>query len=238
MSNQHDLELNAYLDGEMSAAQVSEFENLLAESPQLRDRLQELKQLKSAMSGCYQTESKLPASHSGQTKKPVWQMVAAVLLLVTGFIAGSLIDVTSEDRFVLIGNEGPVNSPAVSQSEETRIVFHLTNPDQVVAGDLLDEVEQMLTSFNRQTLPLRIEIVSHGEGLGLLRDRLSQHHERIARLADSYENLVFVACQNTIDRLRVERGIEVVLLPEAITIDSGVSHVVKRQMEGWSYIRV
>jgi len=36
----------------------------------------------------------------------------------------------------------------------------------------------------------------------------------------------------------VERGIEVKLIPDAEVIDSGVSHVVKRQREGWSYIRV
>ncbi len=57
-------------------------------------------------------------------------------------------------------------------------------------------------------------------------------------LASNYDNLAFVACQNTINRLRVEKGLEVTLVPEAEVIDSGVSHVVKRQMEGWSYIRV
>jgi intracellular sulfur oxidation DsrE/DsrF family protein len=40
------------------------------------------------------------------------------------------------------------------------------------------------------------------------------------------------------DRLRVEQGIEVRLIPDAEVIDSGVDHVVTRQKEGWSYIRV
>jgi intracellular sulfur oxidation DsrE/DsrF family protein len=81
-------------------------------------------------------------------------------------------------------------------------------------------------------------VVGHSEGLGLLRERLSQHKDRIRQLAGQYANLTFVACQNTINRLKVERGIEVKLVPDAEVIDSGVSHVVKRQKEGWSYIRV
>jgi intracellular sulfur oxidation DsrE/DsrF family protein len=96
----------------------------------------------------------------------------------------------------------------------------------------------MLAAYQSDGRPLRVEIVGHSEGLGLLRDRLSQHKERIHRLSREYSNLTFVACQNTIDRLRVEQGIEVKLIPDAEVIDSGVSHVVKRQKQGWSYIRV
>ena len=104
--------------------------------------------------------------------------------------------------------------------------------------ELLANVEAMLAAYQADGRPLRVEVVSHSEGLDLLRERLSQHQAEIRRLAGKYSNLTFVACQNTIDRLKVEHGIEVKLVPDAEIIDSGVSHVVKRQKEGWSYIRV
>ena len=45
-------------------------------------------------------------------------------------------------------------------------------------------------------------------------------------------------CKNTIDRLRVERGIEVKLIPDAEVIDSGCQPCRQTTKEGWSYIRV
>ena len=96
----------------------------------------------------------------------------------------------------------------------------------------------MLAAYRADGRALRVEVVSHSEGLGLLRDRLSQHKERIHDLAGQFSNLTFVACQNTINRLKVERGIEVKLITDAEVMDSGVNHVVRRQKQGWSYIRV
>jgi hypothetical protein len=133
---------------------------------------------------------------------------------------------------------GRGQAPATAESPETRIVFHLTSPDQTEAGELLADVEQMLQTYERDGRPLRVEIVSHGEGLDLLRTRLSQHQEKIHRLSSVFENLTFVACQNTIDRVEISEGIEINILPDAEIIDSGVNHVVKRQKEGWAYIRV
>jgi hypothetical protein len=49
---------------------------------------------------------------------------------------------------------------------------------------------------------------------------------------------VFVACQNTIDRLKSERGISAKLLPEAVVIDSAVAQIMRRQQQGWAYIQV
>lgn len=117
-------------------------------------------------------------------------------------------------------------------------MFHLNSSDQSAAGELLDEVERMLLIYRADERPLRVEIVSHGVGLALLRERLSLYKARVRELAGTFENLTFVVCLNTMERLRVEHGIEVQLVPEAELTRSGVSHVVRRQREGWSYISV
>ena len=85
---------------------------------------------------------------------------------------------------------------------------------------------------------MRVEIVSHGEGLELLRTRFSKHQKTINKLARKFDNLTFVACKNTIDRVEISEGIEITILPNVKITDSGVNHVVKRQKEGWTYIRV
>jgi intracellular sulfur oxidation DsrE/DsrF family protein len=238
-----DLELNAYIDGELSQDQQAEMLEAMRETPELARRACELSQLKAQMRLAYANPPQ-PRRSSGSGHRGNWPAVAAgVALLGVGMISGWLMHASvpgdgMAQRFVVLDPDGRGQAVAGAEDEDTRIVFHLTQADQAVAGELLDEVEHMLDAYEADGRALRVEVVSHSDGLDLLRERLSQHKGRIAAMAERYANLTFVACKNTIDRLRVEQGIEVRLIPGAEVIDSGVSHVVKRQREGWSYIRV
>ena len=244
MRSEDDLELNAFIDGELSPDQQAELLQSMRSDPELARHVCELGQLKAQLRLAYADPPK-PQNRGVAKVGASWQAVAAgIVLLALGLVSGWVLHANAPglgiqgDRFVLLDPAGRGQGPAVASDGETRIVFHLTNPDQALAGELLDDVEAMLAAYRSDGHPLRIEVVGHSEGLGLLRERLSQHRERIHRLAGQYANLTFVACQNTISRLKVERGIEVKLIPDAEVIDSGVSHVARRQREGWSYIRV
>jgi intracellular sulfur oxidation DsrE/DsrF family protein len=244
MSKNHELELNAYVDGELAAEQEAEFLDAMREDPELARAACELGQLKAQLRLAY-AEPPQPRRHAIRRTMSTRRAVAAgVSMLAVGLVSGWLISDRSgasdgmAERFVMLDPDGRGQAPAVAAADETRIVFHLTNADPMVAGELLDEVENMLQAYQSDGRPLRVEVVSHSDGLDLLRTSLSEYQERIHGLAADYGNLTFVACKNTMDRLKVEHGIEVQLVPDAEVIDSGVSHVVKRQREGWSYIRV
>ena len=119
----------------------------------------------------------------------------------------------------------------MAADEETRIVFHLTNADQTVAGELHSTRSGgMLVAYAGR----RSSTVA---GRGRQPQRRTRtccanhcHSTKAASTSSPmrFSNLTFVACRNTIDRLRVERGIEVklILTPSDRV---GVSHVVKRQ---------
>ena len=244
MNSDNDLELNAFADGELSEEQQAELLEAMRNDPDLARRACELGQLKASLRLAY-ADPPRPSRPRVATRRNRWQAVAAgFMLLALGLASGWVLHANAPglgldtSRFVVFDPDGQGQLPAVAGGNETRIVFHLTNPDQTVAGELLDDVEAMLTAYQADGRPLRVEVVSHSEGLDLLRERLSRHKDRIHSLAGQFSNLTFVACQNTINRLKVERGIEVRLVPDAEIIDSGVSHVVKRQKQGWSYIRV
>lgn len=244
MRSDDDLELNAYIDGELSPDQQAELLESMRNDPELARQACELGQLKAQLRLAY-ADPPRPQKTRVEKVKRSWQAIAAgFVLLALGLVSGWVLHANAPglgiegQRFVVLDPEGRGRTPAVASDDETRIVFHLTNPDQTVAGELLDDVEAMLTAYQADGRPLRVEVVSHSEGLDLLRERLSRHKQRIRDLAGQFSNLTFVACQNTINRLKLARGIEVKLVPDAEVIDSGVSHVVKRQKEGWSYIRV
>lgn len=239
-----ELELNAYVDGELDAEQQAEFLEAMRNDPELARRVCELGQLKAQLRLAY-AEPPPPRRRALTRVEHPWSAIAAgIAMLAVGLISGWLLhsgtvqSPADSNRFAVLDPQGRGQAPAVAADEDTRIVFHLTNSDQTLAGELLDEIERMLVAYRDDQRPLRVEVVSHSEGLDLLRESLSQHKGRIHELAGRFENLTFVACKNTIDRLRVEHGIEVKLIPDAEVIDSGVTHVVKRQKQGWSYIRV
>jgi len=244
MRPEDDLELTAFVDGELSHDQQAEVLEAMRTDPELARRACELGQLKAQLRLAYAHPPE-PRRQGVAKVRASWQAIAAgFALLALGIVSGWALHANAPglgqqgERFVVLDPDGRGQAPAVAADGETRIVFHLTDPDQAVAGELLDDVEAMLAAYRADGRPLRVEVVSHSEGLGLLRERLSQHKTRIRELAGQYANLTFVACQNTIDRLELENGVEVRLVPDAEVIDSGVSHVVKRQKQGWSYIRV
>lgn len=50
----------------------------------------------------------------------------------------------------------------------------------------------------------------------------------------SEDGVVFAACENTMQKMNVTKE---QLLPFVVTVDSGVAQVVRRQEQGWSYIK-
>ncbi len=243
MNGVDDTELNAFVDGELSPDQQAEMLALMQQDDEVSRRVCELSLLKAQVRVAY-SQAPAPAKSESLGKRNRYAAIAASLMLaVASFVGGWLFDAglggrDGGSRFVLLDPDGRGQAPVAAGDDSTRIVFHLTDPDQQVAGDMLEEVDRMLSAYAADGRPIRVEVVSHGEGLGLLRERLTEHKRRIEEMATQHANLTFVACQNTIDRLRVEHGIEVQLLPDAKRIESGVNHVVKRQKEGWAYIRV
>jgi len=240
MRHNDELDINAYVDGELTPEERLEFLEAMRDNPELSREACELTNLKSQLQLAYANPPGLSAGATARKRSPWGAIAAGTVLLTTGLLGGWVLGTAPNhsERFVMLDAEGRGQAPATAESPETRIVVHLTNPNQAVAGELLDDVEHMLRAYQRDGQPLRVEIVSHGDGLDLLRTRLSEHQERIGKLSQAFGNLTFVACKNTIDRVEVSQGIEVNIIPEAQITGSGVNHVAKRQKEGWSYIRV
>jgi hypothetical protein len=233
--------LQAWVDGEFSTEDSADLLVELQGDRELMKRACDMRMLKDAVRLAYQDPPEPPAGlYRSVRDSRVWRGLAAgAVLVVLGVIMGwNLRTPESTQRFVILDPTGSGRAPVTTEFSALRIVFHLTNPDMVVGGELLNDIEAMLHEHQRSGRDLRVEVVAHGDGLGLLRERLTRHRDRIENLAQEYPNLTFVACQNTIDRLRVEQGVEVVLLPDARLAESGVDHVIQRQRDGWVYIRV
>ncbi|PWB58570.1 MAG: hypothetical protein C3F16_13670 [Betaproteobacteria bacterium] len=76
-----------------------------------------------------------------------------------------------------------------------------------------------------------VEIVAYGPGLPMLKTD-SSVAQRIA--SASAQGVSVLACENTMRNTKVERS---QILPGVKFVDAGVVHIMKRQKEGWAYVR-
>lgn len=115
------------------------------------------------------------------------------------------------------------------QAAVHRIVFEIASDDQEQWASLLNNVENIRKAFGEGNT--KTEVVAHGKSLGLL-TKDSPLKERVEKLAGS--GVIFAACENTMKRKQIAKED---LLPVSITTDSGVAEVVRKQEEGWAYIK-
>lgn len=233
--------VHAYVDGELDASERAALLARANADPALQATLCRLTALKEQVRLAYQ-DPPPPTRTAYRTPRCLtraWAATAAAAALLLGLAGGWLIHEapSAADRLVLLDSEGRGAAPATADSPELRLVVHVASADQAKAGDVLDEVESLLQAYERDGKPLRVEVIANGEGLNLLRAGFTDHAQRIHALATRYSNLTFVACKNTMDRLRAAHGIEVRLVPDAELTESGVSRVVQRQRQGWGYLQ-
>ena len=126
----------------------------------------------------------------------------------------------------------------IANGDTVKVLIHVNSGNPVHHQQVLDEIDGLARYYRDHDQMARIEVVINGEGLGLVRTDATVHAERVRELQQKYDNLTFAACQNTMDRLKREQNVTARLLPGVIVIDSGVAQIMRRQQQGWAYIRV
>ena len=83
----------------------------------------------------------------------------------------------------------------------------------------------------------KLVVVTHGKGLGMLiAKNAAENPEMKEKLEKLHaDGVVFAACENTMRRDKVEKKD---LVEQATTVDSGVGEVIRKQGEGYVYIKI
>lgn len=227
--------LNSLIDGELCEQERREIYALMEKDEILSKQVCELRHVKAMVQLAYpQTcEQKVPRIASRHYIRWRGRSIAASLLVLVLLASGWMLFFPSNVKF-----EGANYSPSSTQVPAQHILLHLTTPDKEAMHEMLIDIEGLFDTALRSGNHLEIQVIAHGDGINLLRSDTSPYPDMIKFLSSRYQGLTFVACRNTIDRLRHDHGIVVELLPEAVIIDSGVAEVIKRQQEGWAYIQV
>lgn len=223
--------LPAALDRELLPEEQIRILQAAAADPERAEQAWEIYQLKTLLQAAYADLPPPPTRHPvppPRRRVQHWQAWAAsVLLLIFG--AGPQ---------TLAPDTAPVAPEALAQDfAQLRLVIHVNSAQADKIGSFLDELEMLLADPPNNLA--QVELLFNGPGLRWLRPEHSLYQARLQALQSRHpEQLRLVACNNSLERLRLAEHRSVKLLPGSILTPSGVVHASLRQQEGWAYIQV
>jgi len=230
--------INTYVDGELDELDSRELLAFASRSPDLSRRICETTYLKLMVRSAWKVPV-VKSTHRSTKRAPLVSYALAAglgaLSLLAVMTVGELRYGPAETMVSKLPDS--VQPAALKPADQSRVVFHISSADPTIAEELLDQVQLVLQDYASQGRSLKVEVVANNQGIRMLQKGISPVADRIQELNASYSNLRFAACGNTLERLRREQGENIVVLPEAVVIKSGVSFVTRRQQEGWVYIK-
>jgi hypothetical protein len=260
--------LNAFVDNQIAAEEKSQAFLEIGQDEAVNRQVCELRKLHDLVHLAYQNPPTPPSRQHGTERARRNRLrfgVAASLLLVLGVLLGTQAELLLGRRAPVTAGATPIEAPRTAPvspqkhaalatransaagapvnrvangKPSNKVLIHIAYDDTLRLDQSLDEVESLLRYYRDNRQDARVEVVINGKGLELVRVESSVFASRIQYLQKEFDNLTFAACQNTIDRLQRERGILVHLLPGVIIIDSGMAELMRRQNQGWTYLRV
>ena len=239
-------QLNAFVDGELDVPEKDSLFSMLESDADLVQKVCELRAVKELVRHGY---TELP----GLASKPDWaqqfyvpQSLVAGVMLVLGLTLGWMGHGWNQPQPVMqaahampqleAGALRPVSLAGVTEDMH-KIVLHVDSADPAKFKTLLDDVDFLTQHQAALGLPVQVEVVASSYGLNLLRTDVTPYAARVRALVDQHPNVVFVACNQTMQRLHKE-GVNVKLLPHTRVAPTATEEVVNRLHSGWTYIKV
>lgn len=110
-----------------------------------------------------------------------------------------------------------------------KVIFQVSDADPAKWNLALNNARNVQAELGKENV--LIEIVAYGPGLGMLKAE-SKVEGRLAQALD--DNVGLIACENTMVNTKTTRAD---MYSGISYVSAGVTHLMKRQREGWAYIR-
>ncbi len=127
-----------------------------------------------------------------------------------------------------------------SDGYDRHVVIQVSDNNKLKMNIALNNAINLTKYFKSKGKTVRVEIVTFGPGLTMLRADKSPVKARLETYTMEHPNVSFAACHNTMLKVSKKLG----KLPPIIKSDqirvvpAGVVEIMKRQDEGWNYIKL
>lgn len=126
--------------------------------------------------------------------------------------------------------------------EKYKVIFHIDEPSKGRADQVLMNITNLLDDLGDSSVD--VELLANGGGVRALSKAADGQAEQVEQaslveqaplvLALAKRGVRFVACQNSLNHLNMQRSD---LLDLVEVVPAGVSELVRKQNQGWAYIR-
>lgn len=110
-----------------------------------------------------------------------------------------------------------------------RVLFAVSSPDEADWQMALGNIRNLRAGLKPE--PVEIEVVAFGGGIGMVKKGSAVEAEIKTAMADG---TVFLACENSMRHAKLTKAD---LIDGVGTTPSGIVEVVRKQEQGWSYIK-
>jgi len=233
--------LNAYVDGELDADERLRIQEAMQHDAHLRERVEELHSLKRLVRNAYVDE--VP-SRARRSLTGTWN-VTGVAASIAAFALGVALtwgwltytDGPSAPRVAALPDQ---EQSAVVDGSPAKVVFHLSSADPAELDEVLAEADALLSATSSGGDTALVKVIASGAALTLFEKGSAPAGGRISAMKDRFpEHLVFNGCGVAYKQLKaLQNDGEFEMMPELQLVDLGVLELMRRQRDGWAYIRL
>ena len=120
-----------------------------------------------------------------------------------------------------------------------RILIQVDQNDPAVMNLALNNATNLIDYYRAKQVDIKIDLVTYGPGLHMLRDDTSPVKDRIKQLKEYAfpSTIQFSACNNTKENMEKKEGKPITIVSEAVMVPAGVVHLTELQEKGWTYLK-
>lgn len=125
----------------------------------------------------------------------------------------------------------------VADKKPHRLILQVNTNEPAMMNLALNNATNVVQYYKDRGENVKIDVVTFGPGLHMLRDDTSPVKARIKAISESTPSISFEACGNTRENMSRAESKEVPLISEAKVVKSGVVRVMELQEKGWTYVK-
>lgn len=126
---------------------------------------------------------------------------------------------------------------AMPVSRTHRLILQVNTNDPAAMNLALNNATNVTQHYKELGEKVKIEVVTFGPGLHMLRDDTSPVKARIEQMALSTPEVSFKACGNTREKMHQAENKDIPIVSQAQVVTSGVVRVMELQETGWAYVK-
>jgi len=127
--------------------------------------------------------------------------------------------------------------PSTPKSKDHRLILQVNTNDAAAMNLALNNAMNVTQYYKDRGEKVKIEVITFGPGLNMLREDTSPVKPRIETMALSTPEVSFKACGNTQENMRKAENKDIPIIPQAQVVKSGVVRVMELEEQGWTYVK-